>query len=233
MNNHQEILENAAELTSSGNFAEALKIYTTFFDETKGEPGLTGVRLSYCLKAWSELAQKYPPALNALKEKSDEVRRHLSTQVHVEIDIDDFDLDLFHEIVSINAEIGRDLETIELFQQFEANAELIPFFFIYIKRLLFKYEKYELCLKYSKTTDAYIEYWQDNFTRLCEYFQENSPEQLDTILKHQVEELNFQLAVLSKNNKLSDSKKIVSDIIRYLNLTEYKTYISKIDTALQ
>src|SRR5262249_37202771 len=47
-------------------------------------PSLAGVRLSYALRAWKNLAAVYPPALRALKRTRDLARKRVLTSNHKE-----------------------------------------------------------------------------------------------------------------------------------------------------
>ncbi|WP_116811341.1 hypothetical protein [Steroidobacter cummioxidans] len=98
----------ALAATAAGRYEEALREHIWFHDHALEEqPSLYGVRLSYALSDWVELANRYPPALVALKAirdaKSDRLARG------------DGDRRLFHDVRAINEQLGQQELTHELF----------------------------------------------------------------------------------------------------------------------
>jgi len=68
---HSEILDKAREAFKSGDYVNSLKNYENFFEQTFNT-SYYGVRLSYCLSEWKELADIYPDAMIRLQSKRDE-----------------------------------------------------------------------------------------------------------------------------------------------------------------
>ena len=90
----------------------ALAGYIWFHDHAlEHEPSLYGVRLSFALSDWKELAEKYPPALIALtrvrNNKVDALERGDQSRA------------LFHDIASINECLGDEASTYGLFQKLD------------------------------------------------------------------------------------------------------------------
>jgi hypothetical protein len=108
----------ARAAADAGRYEEALRDYIWFHDHALEEqPSLYGVRLSYALSDWAELANRYPPALVALKAicdaKSDRLARG------------DGDRPLFHDVRALNEQLGQQGSTYELFVRLqEANPAL-------------------------------------------------------------------------------------------------------------
>lgn len=85
----------ARELAQTGRYAEALREHVWFHQHALGEiPSLVGVRLSYALFDWVDLAKAYPPALTKLKSIRDATTRKLFGK--------NGSFELFHDIASIN-----------------------------------------------------------------------------------------------------------------------------------
>ena len=92
----------------AGRHEEALREYLWFHEHALEEDRhLNGVRLSYALAHWKELADVYPPALKALVDIRDRKMDVLLAGVR--------SWDLFHDVVSINERIDREYETWALF----------------------------------------------------------------------------------------------------------------------
>lgn len=100
------------QLVTEGKYEEALQQHLWFHQESKGSPGMAGVRLSFALSQWAELGQKYPKALEALKNVRDENERKLlnGTGGFAE----------FHECFAINRTLKEGGKTYELFKQLDA-----------------------------------------------------------------------------------------------------------------
>ncbi len=105
-----EALTRARTAAAAGRHAEALRDLLWFHEHALDhQPSLYGVRLSFALGAWKELADTYPPAKRALlatkrrgeaRFASGEGSRHL-----------------FHDIVAINRELGLAADTYALFRR--------------------------------------------------------------------------------------------------------------------
>jgi hypothetical protein len=70
MTNPKDSLEKARVALAGGDYAAASELYEYFFDHAlETDKSFYGVRLSYCLDEWAEVAKKYPPARVRLEEK--------------------------------------------------------------------------------------------------------------------------------------------------------------------
>jgi hypothetical protein len=106
--NAQERLHAAHLGTLQGKYAEALSEYVWFHHHALAERrSLYGVRLSFALAHWKDLAEVYPPALAALHEVLDDKRRRLLSGEH--------DRELFHDVEALNRCLGASVETSKLF----------------------------------------------------------------------------------------------------------------------
>src|ERR1044072_6141550 len=74
--NPAQILQDANADTRAGQFEDALAKHLWYHrNALKHSPAQGGVRLSFALSYWHNLATKYPPAMTALKAERDEARR--------------------------------------------------------------------------------------------------------------------------------------------------------------
>lgn len=106
--NAQERLRTARIAAHEGRFAEALSEYIWFHEHALEEqPSLRGVRLSFALGYWLELAGQYPPARAALQSIRNEKTKRLQQ--------DEEDWELFNDVTAINRELGNDEATYDLF----------------------------------------------------------------------------------------------------------------------
>jgi len=106
--NAQERLRAARTAAHEGRFAEALSEYIWFHEHALEEqPSLSGVRLSFALGYWLELAGQYPPARAALQSIRNEKTKRLEQGEE--------DWELFNDVTAINRELGNDEATYDLF----------------------------------------------------------------------------------------------------------------------
>src|SRR5690349_9740269 len=79
----QEYLFKTRDIQAEGNFQEALMRYVWYHEHAlEYDRAVYGVRLSFALSYWKELADVYPPALVALKQMRDN-----KTKILIEKDI--------------------------------------------------------------------------------------------------------------------------------------------------
>lgn len=110
---------NAAHMAADeGRHAEALAHYVWFHRHALEEmPSLYGVRLSFALGYWKDLADVYPEALEAMKHERDHAANALRRG--------EGNVDAFHDVVSINKTLGDVALTHQLYVELAAiNPEL-------------------------------------------------------------------------------------------------------------
>jgi len=103
-----KVLEDAVLAHEAGDFVNALKFYEYFFDHAlDNDPyAYYGVRLSHCLRGWTDLAATFPGAKNRLEAKKREVLDHyLETR----------EAERFHDYLCICRGLGVENEAIEAF----------------------------------------------------------------------------------------------------------------------
>ena len=111
--NPSEILHSAVADTRSGIHEVALAKFLWFHHNAlRYEQAFGGVRLSYALSSWLDLAKSYPPAREAFINTRDD------TEAAFRADMSDFDL--FHDATSLNRELGEASRTADLFGEVAA-----------------------------------------------------------------------------------------------------------------
>lgn len=108
-----ERLHRGLEAATNGRHAEALREYKWFHEHAlEHKPSLYGVRLSFALWYWVELAAKYPKAGRELEKiRVSKAKRLLKGE---------FDRELFHDVEAINERLSRHTDTYDLFAKLEA-----------------------------------------------------------------------------------------------------------------
>ncbi|MCC6409333.1 MAG: thioredoxin family protein [Planctomycetes bacterium] len=106
----------ADELVRAGRHAEALAEYLWCFDHGNETPGYYGVRLSFLLSSIEELAEEYPPALDALRERRDAAEARLLAGADSDADVAD--------ALELNDRLGEPGRSLELVDRLLANGPL-------------------------------------------------------------------------------------------------------------
>jgi hypothetical protein len=91
-------------------YQEALECFIWFHENALvHDPAYYGVRLSFAIGYWKDLADVYPPAKAALE----------SVRMSAALALRDGagDRERFHDLVSINRELGKAIETYQLFRE--------------------------------------------------------------------------------------------------------------------
>lgn len=103
-----EILHSALDDTRSGAYSRALAKFLWYHNHAlHHEPSQYGVRLSFALGYWLDLATIYPPAYDALVQTRDEAETTFRD--------DPSNFELFHDLASLNARLGEGVRTADLF----------------------------------------------------------------------------------------------------------------------
>ena len=133
-------------------YQRALEKHIWFHDNVlKHDRSFYGVRLSFALVSWVNLASVYPPALEALEKKRMEAERIMRSR-------DSCCRDTFHDYVSINRELGRTSDSVALFDWLdkydpafaEQNYDLA-------RRSLLIHKKIDLLIKYLQPEKEFEE----------------------------------------------------------------------------
>jgi len=153
------ILNEAKTDAMAGRYGDALAKHLWFHHNAlKVRRSLYGVRLSFALGYWMDLAKHYPPALEALKTTRDEavarIRQGNSTR------------DDFHDVSSINEHLNEDEGTTELFVWLdEHNSKLATSSYGVAERSLIRSQRYELCGKYidpKRSSDRMVTLYREH-----------------------------------------------------------------------
>ncbi len=141
-------LKDIYTLAQAGKYQEALVQHKHFFYESRKEPSLAGVRLSFALAHWVKISEKYPPAKTALLEIRVSLKHSLLSGKE--------NFDSFQELYAINRELDESEQTIEIFSYLDKEqSKLAKIVFHIVEKLLIQQEQFVLANKYQE--DPFIE----------------------------------------------------------------------------
>lgn len=142
--NPHQVFGEAREDTAAGRYPEALAKRIWFHRHAlEMDAALTGVRLSYALGDWLQLAAVYPPALEALTAIRDENEAELRAGAG--------DRQQFIDFVAINRVLEQEAETIDLFFWLSENQpDLATATFDMARPALVRAKDYALCSRFLR-----------------------------------------------------------------------------------
>jgi hypothetical protein len=198
------ILREAKADTQAGRFEEALAKHVWFHRHALDiEEALYGVRLSFALSYWMDLAEVYPPAKAKLIEIRDETEKQVTTSKEPR--------DSFHDFESINSALGDENRTIALFTSLDKdNSDLAKEVFDLACPDLINAGKIKQFSKYVDPKD---------YSRQVEAFRtvvdSDEPEfakaHTDFAQKAFVNEVSTMVALLVLSDRKSEAERIAAD----------------------
>lgn len=205
----KDFLDKARGAFRAGNFAEALENYEYFFDHALDGDTASyyGVRLSYCLDEWTQLAVKFPAALDRLQKKRDD---------SLELLIQTRDPERFHDFETICKYLKCENLPVEKFLVVHASdPELAKTIFRFIRSDLVRQGLWDVCAVHlTDTAEQYKFYLQ----RLDEIMKINEKEgwNHDVIKERHVRDVSDLLLILNNTGKYEEvaylQKSILSDM---------------------
>jgi hypothetical protein len=117
MGQAHDVLERARAARLESRYEDALRDHLWFHENALAvEPGMAGVRLSFALRDWIYLAEKFPLARRVLQGLRD---RDTALLLNGEGSATAGPRDLFRDVVAINSALGEERATHELFERID------------------------------------------------------------------------------------------------------------------
>lgn len=140
--NPRNILSEAELDTKAKRYQLALEKYLWIYEKsTVVEPAFIGVRLSFALAAWNDLANEYPPAMKKILEKRDEALRMLNEGRDPQRS--------FMDLAGINRVLKQVPKTVAAFEQLDKNSpQIAKEVYPLAQPALIANQKFELCGRY-------------------------------------------------------------------------------------
>lgn len=222
--NPQEILYQARADIKDGDYTNALTKLVWFHENAlKINSSLAGVRLSYALDDWTNLAVAHPLALEKLKA----LRDVAAERVRNETGRDAYEA--FMDFDAINETLNEDEKTKELFVWLDTNKpDTAKDLFNLAEPALIKLKEYKLCGKY---TDAEVQYAAalKSFHMTSEIAKDPKhgkrlQDFADRKLKNEISTL---IAVLVLNDRKVEATGIQDKLLKEVGLPEFKNEVEK------
>jgi hypothetical protein len=196
-------LQRGQEAAAAGRYEDALRDYIWFHEHAlEHEPSLYGVRLSFALWYWMELANEYPEARTALKRIRDEKTARL---LH-----GDTNRDLFHDVASINERLENEEATYELFATLEkAKPDFAAVCADLAMPAIVKAEDFEMALRHTPSPGDTLSSYSEALNRDIEELERQPPSKaprLEAYVQIYVRRVYLLLKILRGNNQNSEAE---------------------------
>lgn len=220
--NPEAILQEAEADRRAGRYEDSLAKHVWFHENAlKIQPAEYGVRLSFALGDWVNLAHAYPPALEKLKSIRDDdekkIRENKSSR------------DLFHDFESINEHLEDFNRTKDTFIWLDTNTpDFAKSVFDIAEPDLVRTKEYRLCGKYLDPDTS--------FERIRNLYQDQikigqEPEfgedLSDFPKKYFSNESATLVALLAVNGRTNDANHVAAEAEKILNDSAFKALLEK------
>ncbi len=202
-----EILDSAWDDARAGLHEVSLAKFVWFHQNAVLiEPGMGGVRLSFALSYWHELAEEYPPAMDAMLAARDEAESSFLNKGYRFTD--------FHDLASLNRELGDESRTVTTFKRVsQDNSKAAQRVYHVAERALVKQGEFELCNPFLETSKR-LEIGIKGF-RVGRRF-ETDPAHGDqpppeTAYTHLIHDIATLVALLVINNRADEATAVARD----------------------
>ena len=204
MKTPSEVLQEAKKFTFQGEYTKALAAHEWYHENALTiEPAQYGVRLSFALSYWKELADKYPPALASLKRYKKKAEQSLKQG--------ECTPQLFKDFSAISEQTSEENSSLVLFLYLDINQEKVArSCFKHAKDTLIKNKQVDLFLKYNgdieQEVDATIEMNKS-------IIQISSRQKKEQLLKQVFSRISIKTTHLSEFATLLDRQDLSDSLI--------------------
>ena len=128
-------------LIEGGEFDKALEKHLWFHEASRKSPGMGGVRLSFALESWVDLAKKYSPAMDSLVHLRDGYKNTLLEGNGT--------FDNFHDLFAINQYLENGGDTYSVFMKLHENyPEQAKSYYHVVEDIVVDKKRYDICAAY-------------------------------------------------------------------------------------
>ncbi|MEX0727022.1 MAG: hypothetical protein WEB58_13220 [Planctomycetaceae bacterium] len=218
------IMDEAVRDTREGRYEVALAKFRWFHENSRSVVGLGGVRLSFALGYWIDLAEKFPPALDALYATRDESINKVFEESNC--------FPWFHEMASINRTLNEFDHTAEIFKRvFSSRPECAESLYHVAEPSLIKAGEFALCGQFLDPAKR-IEQASESYRLLQDLEKRRSIEPFPVppiCRKRFVEEVTTLVTLLVLNNRHEEAQSSCSRALETFDDDEFRL---SLDTAM-
>lgn len=196
------------------NYVSAHEKYEWYFENSeKLKPSLRGVRVSFCLSGWVDVAKEYPPAMKRIVEIKKDALNDFNEKQSVEA---------FRDFSCISRYLRTGNEVLELFYNCHQNdKEMAKKIFRHVYEFLVDIKEWDVCAEYMYD-------FSRKYNLSFHVFDHTSKSE---------HELDKELAELTYQNRVKLLRKGIIPIFKILSTkldsSLYNQYIEKVKTDLE
>ena len=211
------VLQRAGNNFEKGRYEQALQDHIWFHDNAlKYEPSLYGVRLSYALADWIRLSEKYPAALEKLKEIRDNKTEQIKNGKG--------SFHLFHDVESINDHLNRSSKTVELYKDLiKIDFNLAKECYRVAKEPLIDHGEFEICNRFVPNPLSSLTSMKEGLTVNIRIYKEKDwagQEHLEWAIDDYLIEAEQILLILTKNDRRDEAKRFINEASKDMDIKE-------------
>lgn len=221
-----KILSEAREDTEAGRFSMALEKHLWLHrNSLEINQAFYGVRLSFALGYWLELAEKYPPAMKALKGVRDEAEGRVRSDAGSKSD--------FNDVSSINEYLDNNSATTKLFVWLDKNdPKLASRAYPAAQQALIEAKEYALCGKYIDSSATL-----DNLLFTYRQIGDMAKERQDGDLKEHAEKAftngtSTLVALLTLNGRDAEADEVIVKVLKEWPEEGFRRELNKAKTGV-
>jgi len=205
-------------------YEDALAKHLWFHEKSKDYPALAGVRLSYALGQWLELGKVHPAALDKMKSLRD--------QLEIDIAKDSkSDFVKLMDLFAFNRTLGDSKRNVAIFVTLDAQSSpLTKQAFILTFGTLVTHQEFKLAGKYLNSEDYYataLSNYQFHQKFAADKPKANADRLLNYARESFINKSSTAVAVLVKNNREAEAKKMADAAAKELTTPEFKAQLEK------
>ena len=226
-----EILQEARGLAQEGRYEEALQRQIWYHNHAlEMDPAQTGVRLSFALSYWAELAQRYPKAKDALVDVRDRGTRKFEQGGG--------GFDLFMEVAAINRELNQRDVTYALFKSTDArDPRLAGQCYFAVEDLLLERADYSLCARFIQSFQQRFEQSRDTRERMFSIL-DRTPEAKRSQLRQQADRSFIKssrtlVEILVGVERKAEAESIRDQALVVLNVPELQSAVADAEARVE
>lgn len=210
-----------------GRHEQALAKHVWYHDNAlEIKPSLTGVRLSFALNGWLELAEVYPPALEKMKECRNELEKRIRDENRVRVSFEDY-----QTFNAFNRTLREQERTVDVFKWLDnTNIQDAERMYGVSENALIESEEYELCGKYIKSDKRL-----NRIARLYNFTMEHmqAPHQqfmVDSANRSLIKDASRTVAILVLNDRLNEANEVAE---YFKELVKDEDVLKKLNRSLE
>jgi serine/threonine protein kinase len=222
--NFDQFRQETANLIGRGRYEEALQRCLWYHQNALAiDPAQAGVRLSFALEQWGQLARLYPKARQAMAEVRDRAVREFSAGGG--------SFALFQEVEALNQQLGDAEATRTLFESIrKQNPDLAQQCYFVVERMLVESGKYAVCASFIPDFRFRFEHARNVYRRTGE-IADRTPEANTTMIRRNAQRdfmntTRLLIEILIGVGRQAEAEKIQEQALAVLNVPELRSAVS-------